>query len=38
MGITNSRGPNTKKKIVEGEIDNIKYSLCEMQGWRPFMV
>ena len=39
MGISNSRtGPNTRKKIINGKHDNIKYSLCEMRGCRPHMV
>jgi len=31
------RHPNTQKVFLEGATERLKYTLCEMQGWRPEM-
>ncbi len=38
MGVAESREPVTQKFISEGNKYNLKFGLCEMQGWRPDMV
>ena len=47
MGITSSSSnpsssstklPNTNKKCRDSSSDLLRYGVCEMQGWRPYMV
>jgi hypothetical protein len=38
MGNTSKRGPKTDKIIHDDQMENLKYGICEMQGWRGNMV
>ena len=38
MGFAESKSPNLEKVVSEGEVYNIKFGICEMQGWRATMV
>jgi len=38
MGTAEVRSPNTEKICQDDYNENIKYGLCEMQGWRGSMV
>ena len=38
MGGGQTKQPLTEKTLNEGEINNLRFGLCEMQGWRENMV
>lgn len=38
MGGLESKEPVMEKVVSDGEAYNIKFGLCEMQGWRVSMV
>ena len=38
MGNMHKVGPQMEKIIFKGENSNLRYGVCEMQGWRKHMV
>ena len=38
MGNMHKVGPKMEKMILKGENSNLRYGVCEMQGWRKHMV
>lgn len=38
MGNSSTRSPKVDKITLDNQVKNLRFAVCEMQGWRPSMV